>query len=271
MGLSNVSLPAVFGAIERDRAIGGSSNRAPEVGFGAHRIGNTTFPIQKLAPAQRDRRPIDVDRRVAQPLRLFRGQCQLGAIVILVLNLLRLSDVHVVTAPGVGEEAGKIDVVDGVLADHEDLVPVVGGNSPASPAGAGRGVADMLDDEQLLGRHADIQIRILRCQVLALGIGDTLLISAAGVPHFVAVQIRLDGDVGFGSQSLPRRCVRRRAKLLVRRKGDDLVPVHVSQSRDAVDNPRAKCIQAGIAGVLLPQAGRYLVEDHPVWPLAIVG
>ena len=75
-------------------------------------------------------------------MRLLAAQRQPRAVVVLVLNLLGLGDAHAVAAPVVGEEAGEADVVDGVLADHDDLVPVGGGNSPASPFGAGDGVAE---------------------------------------------------------------------------------------------------------------------------------
>ena len=47
-------------AVERDRAIGGE--RPPEIHLGAGGVRHAAEPIQRLAPAQRDRRAVDVDR-----------------------------------------------------------------------------------------------------------------------------------------------------------------------------------------------------------------
>ena len=83
--------------------------------------------------------PLTLIARIGEPLRLLAGQHAARAVVVFVLNLLGLRDAHAVAAPVVGEEAGETDVVDGVLADHDDLVPVGGGGEArAAPAGGTR-------------------------------------------------------------------------------------------------------------------------------------
>ena len=67
------------------------------------------------------------------------GEHEARAVVVLVLDLLGLRDAHAVAAPVVGEEAVEADVVDRVLADLDDGVPVGRrGESRAAPAGRAR-------------------------------------------------------------------------------------------------------------------------------------
>ena len=231
-------------AVERDGAIGGE--RAPEVDFGTGGVRHAADPIQRLVPAQRDRRAVDIDRRVGEPLRLLAGQNQPRSVVVLVLDLLGLRDAHAVAAPVVSEEAGEADVVDGVLANLDDCVPIGGrGEAGSAPSGSqllvsrdGIVVGEMLADEQARFGHTSGEIRILGILVLALCPGQSRGVGAAAVPNFGATLIGLDCDIRLGRQRLPGQGIGC-PHGFVWRIGDYLVAVDVVQEGNRVDHPRS--------------------------------